>query len=321
MARPSKRQLACRNANKVRIQKAKERRETGGLALGCSQARDTNGGDTLLRNDGLDGNSRDDGDGGDEGEEEEEEEEEDGEGEVETEGEAEIEERQLREKLSGVSTAYIAPIPEPAPASLRSDLVGAPASYPPDLRYNVPPSVIPPFQYLSNLPPSVSSYSGSSNFFISGSPTAVPQYMAHSRPQSNPPLPPLQTFLPQNQSYSPQHSQRDNALPGPDSAEPPLRIIPEVSNYNYISGKPVCRQTLWRRKKRAEAAALNSVPEPPEPDPVRQHREEMAEAVEKWPRVPTAKLKEDILDAGMYFLRFQPWVDQLTGCGTQISDK
>lgn len=303
MARPSKRQLACRNANKVRIQKAKERRETGGLALGCSQARDTNGGDSSVRNDGLDGNSRDSGDDGEEGEGEDEGE--DGEEEIEDEGEAE---RQLREKLSGVPTTYIVPVPEPtsiAPAPLRSALVAEPANYHPNLRYNVPPSIIPPFQYLPNIPPSGSSYSGSSNFFISGPPAAVPQYMAHARPQPNPLLPPLQTFLPQHQSYSPQsHPQQNNALP--DSTEPPLRIIPEVSNYNYISGKPVCRQTLWRRKKRAEAAALNAVPEPPEPDPVRQHREEMAEAVDKWPRVPTAKLKEDILDAGMCFFYYRP---------------
>lgn len=310
MARPSKRQLACRNANKVRIQKAKERRETGGLALGCSQARDTNGGDSSVRNNGLDGNGRDDRGDGNDGEEEEEEGGgggEDGERDVEDEGEAE---RQLREKLSGVSTAYIAPVPEPtpiAPAPLRSALVAEPANYHLNLRYNVPPSIMPPFQYLPNLPPSGSPYSGSSNFFISGPPAAVPQYMNHARPQPNPLLPPLQTFLPQNQSYSPQpHPQQDNTLPGPDSTEPPLRIIPEVSNYNYISGKPVCRQTLWRRKKRAEAAALNAVPEPPEPDPVRQHREEMAEAVEKWPRVPTAKLKEDILDAGMCLFYYRP---------------
>lgn len=282
MARPSKRRLACRNANEIKKRKAKERRETGGLALGSSQARDTDTdtGNAPTPNDGN---------------EEIEKSEDNRKGavrEVEEVGENETE-RQLRESLSGVTASA------PALASPQSTSA-VPLATCPDARYSVPQPATQPFQYHPITGPSYSdpSSSSSSSFFLGGSSSTSPQYMG---PQSNPALPPLHSFLPPppHQTYTTQAPPLPNgALPPNTSPATPAGTVPEVSNYNYISGKPVCRQTLWRRKKRAEAAALNAVPAPPEPDPVRLHREEIAEAIAKWPRVPTAKLKEDILDSG-----------------------
>lgn len=293
MARPSRKQLACRNAVRIKMQRAKERQETGDLAEGsASQDRDTSdtGHDTATSTrieDNLD-NSKDNGEG---------------------EGGDEVAEADIGDRgtspgastTSGVFTAYVAPITAPTLTSvstlapLRPAPVGPSVAYRSGQRYN---ALQPPFQYFST-PHVGPSNSSSSNYFLANASSASSNnYIGHppSNPQSHNSnsLPPLQHSSVQN-SHPPPSPFSQNGQP-PESVPKPAS---GVSNYNHISGKPVCRQTLWRRKKRAEAAALNTIPEPPEPDPVRQHREEMAEAVEKWPRVNSAKMKEDILDAGI----------------------
>lgn len=217
MARPSKRQIACRNANNIKKQKAKERRETGGLAPGPSQTRDT----------AVPDNSSD------------------------------------RDEREDVEQKIEQKIKQPPPEASKTSATPAPPK-PCVTDYTAPK----PFQY-----PSGPSYSSPSYFLASSSPASPPP---------NPPDPPLLT--------SPQHQ------------PPPPPNPPTVSPYNFTSGKPVCRQTLWRRRKRATARSLaqslNPIPTPPEPDPVRQHREELTTAITKWPRVTTPKLKETILDSG-----------------------
>lgn len=82
-------------------------------------------------------------------------------------------------------------------------------------------------------------------------------------------------------------------------SHPLIKPVPIPASSPAASAKPPCRQTLWRRRKKAILASTNPQSSAPEPTISASHAAALNAAITRWPRSVPAALKLEILNASI----------------------